>query len=373
MKLTIKAGALANALEAPSRLASDRKNVIETLKYVHCSTAQGAVFTATDGATRLIVNCEAQILEPGAVLIPAARIRDLAKLAGAMADVTIATGPKLTIEVSVGTSRSKLSVLPVADFPETFEPQDSTPLTISPRVLRGLIERVMQSVPAGEQTHAIPGASFIVKDGVIRMAATDTYTATFVSARVNSDVAINCVIHKLILAELLSFVSDYPDESVEVQTDADRIVVSNSARTFVGRLFERAMPNIERAIPVKPAVSITVDRDLFKLAVQRAAVIVNAEKDKLRGISLVPGADGISVEATNSIVGESQENVPATFSGPAERIGMQIEFLLDYLRHAAAGNVVMEHTAKSGVLFTESKPGDIDYRYLSSQMIDKEK
>jgi DNA polymerase-3 subunit beta len=371
MRATFKAGALAKVLEAAARITSRKDNVMPMLNYVHTRSMPGNLvsFNATDLDSRFIADCPATIDEPGDVLLSARRVRELASLAAPMADVHLSVKGDAAV-IEIGTSRVKIPAPPVGEFPAEWSLPTGQGFVLPPSLLRRLIERARISIPTTQDARAIQGVQIRTEGNVISMVACSPYQASFVNARYNQleeKPAINCVVPRVVIAELEAFVTDSESADVGLFADGDKVFIADTRRTFIGRLLEERMPDIARAIPKDPKTTIVADRDLLKLALQRAAVVGSGDKHILNGVSFTLMADQVVVQHS-SLAGESDEIVPATVTGDLPPLKIQIDILMDFLRLAKEGDVSIAFTGDSGVICCETDPTGLEFRFLASQM-----
>ena len=87
-------------------------------------------------------------------------------------------------------------------------------------------------------------------------------------------------------------------------------------------------PNIRASCPNQPKNVIKADRNLFRQALQRTAILSN---EKYRGVRLELSPNSVILQANNPEQEEAVETLEVEYSGDAMEIGFNVNYLLDAL------------------------------------------
>lgn len=174
MKFRISKDDLLNAINTVSKGMSSRSTLPILSGILLETTDQGKlVFQTTDLEISIKHATNANIEEPGRCVIPGKLLADIVK-----------SLPDASIEVSTQDEQAHitcldssftLSALNPADFPYFPQVNPSTTIVLPPAELADAVRCVGKAVSRDESRIILTGIFFAVKDGVVTLAATDSY------------------------------------------------------------------------------------------------------------------------------------------------------------------------------------------------------
>ena len=112
---------------------------------------------------------------------------------------------------------------------------------------------------------------------------------------------------------------------------------------------------------------VTLQRDEIKSAVERVAQFAD---ERSRAIRVQFGPGEVKIFTSSVETGESEESVPATYTGPEIDIGFNAQYLLDFLRAISQDQVSFElkDQKSAGEMRPSGDVGSYRYRYVVMPM-----
>ena len=114
----------------------------------------------------------------------------------------------------------------------------------------------------------------------------------------------------------------------ELALGANHIRVQLDGIRLTSKLIDGRFPEYSRVVPNQPKNVIKADRNLFRQALQRTAILSN---EKYRGVRLELSANSVILQANNPEQEEAVETLEVEYSGDAMEIGFNVNYLLDAL------------------------------------------
>jgi DNA polymerase-3 subunit beta len=99
-------------------------------------------------------------------------------------------------------------------------------------------------------------------------------------------------------------------------------------RELIGRILDGAFPDYERVIAKDNDKHVEFDRKILAEATQRAALLTG---DRSRAVRLRFHGEGLEISATNPDLGEAREQVDCEYTGDEFSIGMNPDYLGQFL------------------------------------------
>ncbi len=357
-EVTIAGSELVKALSAADKVVS-RKPTIPVLGNVLVEVKQGSVaISATDAELAVVSRYPAQSMEDGAVTLPTSTLLNIAKsLPPTEVRLTeAATGVKL---VASG-FKATLQSLPAADFPSIATPAGAT-VTISRSWLRDAIIRTRFAVKVGDTRFYLAGGQLEVSktSGRLRLVATDGHRMAIVDGPAPaSDLKPSIMPLKTMNALAAMLEGDGPD--VVYSQGENHLFFQAGEQLLVSRLIDGNYPQYERAIPKVADKIAEADRETLVSALRRSAMVVD---QSTRRVMFALTKDSIRVSAQSASVGEAAETLASAYDGPDVEIGLNVDYILDFLEAAGTPRVQMSAMDPRSAVTMRSVGGDAAYRY----------
>lgn len=364
MKLLVDKAKFLKSWNLAERSAGQR-STISVLTGVKCeASAEGVFLKATDLKTS--ISCAAdgvEVLLEGGAIFPVKNIGEFFKKA---------PGENFTVEVDKGkaTVVSGASVYSFATYPVTEFPKLPTSDKAQPffRVecvdLKRLLEEGSFSGSPGEEFPQYLSAGLVqtVEDKV-RVVSTDGRRLSLSQGVVTVEGELDQVLLPLAgLRELQRALSAVEgDEEVAVLKDDAQVYFKTKSIEFSVRRVESRFPPYEKVLSTDRTSWLTIDRDLFIEALERAEVVVR-DFSRMVVLELAP-AGNLKMRAKAPEVGEAFEEIAGDCDGEPIRIAFNVKYLLEGLK-ALHGTVAhLSFNGPNGQM-TLSRPREDSFLYV---------
>jgi len=152
--------------------------------------------------------------------------------------------------------------------------------------------------------------------------------------------------------------------SVELELGSNHIRVQLEGIRFTSKLIDGRFPEYERVIPQQADNELSADRELFKAALQRTAILSH---EKYRGIRLIIRDNGVVLQAHNPEQEEAEEELAVEYAGEDIEIGFNVNYLLDALGAVEGDDVTLSvQDSNSSCLIRQ--PGNDDFTFVVMPM-----
>jgi DNA polymerase-3 subunit beta len=326
LRITVPKDELVSALGVVARAVSTRTSV-QILSGILLEARDGDLrLAATDMELSLRATTGAQIEGDGAIVLPGKTFTDIARLLPGD-EVSIEHKPAESVaHITAGSASYTLHTYNPEDFPRLDELDSLQTFAVDRESLLETIQRVARAASRDESRPVLTGILVSFTAGKLVMAATDSYRLAVKETELDGSAPeLEAIVPSRALQELARIASS--GDTVEVGVHENQVVFSTEGVWLTTRRIDGQFPNYRQLLPDQFEHELTLPRSELLEVVRRAAVMIQrATPLQLRF------ADGeLTVIARTHDVGESQESMPAAFSGDTLEIGFNADFLRDGL------------------------------------------
>jgi len=344
----------------------ERRHTLPILSNVLVDHSDGSLyFLATDieiqitARTTLAPDAQAHALTVGA-----RKLVDILRALPEGVDVTLQHQDK-RLQVKAGKSRFSLQTLPAEDFPRLAKPSGETAkFSLPQKALRKLLGLVQYAMAQQDIRYYLNGLLIVVEDSELKVVATDGHRLAYAATKLDVDLPRQEVIvpRKTVL-ELAKLLADSDDE-VGVEISATQAGFSFGSVDMVSKLIDGKFPDYKRVIPTQRDNRLSVDREVLRQSLLRAAILSN---EKFRGVRWVLTDGSLKIISSNAEQEEAQEELEVNYQGEALDVGFNVNYLLDVLNNVASAEVecYFGHAGSSALMTFASEP---DFKYVVMPM-----
>ena len=339
----------------------ERRHTLPILSNVLLNrSADSLSFLATD--IEIQITARALIEQPGEahnVTVGARKLVDILRALPDSAEVTLQQQDKRML-VKAGKSRFTLQTLPAEDFPRLSRPAgEIARFSVAQKALRRLLGLVQYAMAQQDIRYYLNGLLMLVENRELKLVATDGHRLAYASMALEVDLPRQEVIvpRKTVL-ELSKLLADTDDE-VKVELSTTQAAFSFGTVELVSKLVDGKFPDYTRVIPTQHKNTLTLDRDVLRQALLRAAILSN---EKFRGVRWVLTDGSLKIVSSNAEQEEAQEELEVTYKGDALDIGFNVNYLLDVLNNVPGASVNCSFgDSSSSALLTYASEEDFKY------------
>jgi DNA polymerase-3 subunit beta len=323
---------------APMQGIVERKTTIPILSHL-LLTARGDKLhlAATDLDVSLTSGCEAEIRQEGGIAVQAKKLMEIIRSLTGDEVLLVQEEPRV-LTIRAGRSRFKIHGLPPDDFPTLPVVEDGQSVEIPFASFRRMISKVLFAVSAEESRFQLNGALLKLKEGGLEMVATDGHRLALVEAGLNDGVGGNdsVLVPRKALQELLRIEGD---GNLTYRRGEHHLSFRLGRRELICRILEGTFPDYERVIAKDNDKRVVFDRKPLAEAVQRVSLLTG---ERARAVRLQFAPDQMVISAANPDLGEAVEEVACEYEGPEFRLGINPDYLRDFLSAVDTDRVRLE-------------------------------
>lgn len=306
----------------------ERRQTMPILANVLLSARSGKLsVTATDLEVELVASAAVTVQQPGDITIPGRKFLDICRALPEKVSLTLSLdGEKVTVRA--GRSRFTLSSLPAAEFPTVEEIHAQQALTIAQAELRRLLDQTHFSMAQQDVRYYLNGMLLETEGNTLRAVATDGHRLALCELALESKTkaAQQVIVPRKGVLELQRILGG--EGTVELSIGTNHVRAQIGDIRFTSKLIDGRFPEYSRVIPASPAHILKADREVFRHALQRTAILSN---EKYRGIRLSVKSNAITLQAHNPEQEEAEEEIEVSYNGDELDVGFNVNYLLDAL------------------------------------------
>ncbi|MCR4399132.1 MAG: DNA polymerase III subunit beta [Firmicutes bacterium] len=344
MRLTVDQAHLATGVQSVSRAVSG-KTTIPVLQGILISAAAGKItLKAYDMEMGISCPVDGEVVEEGAIVLPAKVVAEIVKRI---------PGGKISIDVDRGNysarltwSRSEFTIhgLDAGQFPVLPETGGDAALTVDAEAFRGLIRQTTFATAQGDARPVLTGVLLEAQGRDMAMVAIDGVRLALRRAYLSKDgsAEVKAIVPGRALNEAARLVSG-GEGGVTVQIGRGHASFAAGGAVVVSRLLEGQFPPYQQIIPKSYSTTVTVRREEFHDACERASV-VSYDQDNTVHLRIARG--GVAVSAASPDVGKVREEIDAQVEGEEIDIAFNARLVMEGLRALDSDDVLLRTTGK---------------------------
>lgn len=339
MEIRLNRGELLAEL-VPMQGIVERRTTIPVLSHLLLKAeADRLNIAATDLEVSLTSWCEGELQGEGAIAIQARKLLEIVR-ASSGEEVILRLDQPGVLTILVGNSVFKIRGLPAEDFPTLTRIEDLEPASLPFAGFRSMIAKVLFAISSEESRFQLSGALLQISDDSVSLVATDGHRLSLVEneiegAVVGDSMSDGVLVPRKALQELARF----DGETLEFRRGEHHLSFAVGRRQLMSRILEGTFPDYERVISKDNDKFITVDRPTLLGVVQRVSLLTG---DRARAVRVEVDSEGLVLSAANPDLGEARERVECVAEGGEIAIGLNPDYLAQFLSASESENVKLE-------------------------------
>jgi DNA polymerase III subunit beta len=322
---------------APMQGIVERRTTIPVLSHL-LLTAKGDRLhvAATDLDVSLVSSVGADVRKEGALAVQARKLIEIVRSLESET-IDLALDGERSLRIKAGKSRFKIHGLPASDFPTLPQVEGTASLVAPLPVLRRLVGKILFAVSSEESRFQLSGALLKLKQNRAELVATDGHRLALVEAAVaEAKEEAPVIVPRKALQEVLRLEGE---GDLALFRGEHHLAFRTGVREMVCRILEGTFPDYERVIARNNDKKIVCDRRALGDAIARVALMSG---DRNRGVRLEFGEGEVQIAAANPDLGEAHETLVCETKGGAIRIGLNPDYLSQFLAAAETDRVLLE-------------------------------
>lgn len=319
--------------------------------------------TCSDGSFTIEYTNAADIQEPGQTVLPGKLLTEMIrKLPGGMVQITVQNNHLATIRCQK--TRTNLSTMNAAEYPEISVLQHGTTVKIPQNKLKDMVSRVMFAIATDETRAILTGCLLEVSRTEARMVALDGFRLALQKLFQPFDLPegtemVKAVIPGKVITELSRILPE--DEAFcSIMIDRGRMQCSFGNITLSTVLMAGEYIDYRRIISTDFTSEAKADRIAVLDAIDRASLMAREGKNNLVRMSFRQNLLRIT---SNAEMGDMEEEIEADLQGNDIDIAFNAKYIIDMIRNVSDDHLYMKFKSNVSPCIVTPPAGD-DYLYL---------
>ncbi len=333
MKIQMNNQDLLEGLNIVTRALSARPSK-QILEGVLLSAEDGRInLTCSDGALSIEYTNVADVQEEGQIVLPGRIFTEIIrKMPGGLIDITCQNGR--TASIRCQKTRSNLSVMSAAEYPEIAQMKAGHFLKFPQNRLREMISHVMFAIATDESRQILTGCLLEVSRSEARMVALDGFRLAMQKLFQPFDLpadqeVVKAIIPGKVINELSRILPD-DDAFCNLLFDQGRMQCTFGNIRLSSVLLAGEYIDYRRIIPTSFKSQAKANRAVVSEAIERASLLAREGKNNLIKMSFRSGSLRIS---SNAEMGDLEEEMELDLIGDDIDIAFNSKYIVDVIRN----------------------------------------
>ena len=360
MNFTITRQNLHNGLASVSASIPSKTTLPVLSNILFEAREDGVWMSGTDLDVAVRVKVPADVKESGRLTAPGKKLQEITRELPEE-PIEVATHGE-QIELKCGRSHFKLNGLPADEFPSLAEVDFSECWSVTGKDVNRLIHHTVFAVSTEESRPILNGVLWELRDGSMRMVATNGHRLARMGVPAESSGAPSAdfIVPPNALQQVQRLFKD--DNTLEVARSGNHLGFRADSTEVYTRLIEGTYPNYDQVIPRDNDKVATIDKKALESAVRRMAVVASDQTHRIR-LKFEPGRAHLNVLTPD--LGEGHDELEVGYEGEELEIGFNANYLLEVLRYMPTDEVDVAFKApERAATIVPASDNDIDYLCL---------
>ena len=279
-----------------------------------------------------------EVIEPGVVVCPEVKVASIVK-EWSEDSIEITEENRICTITGKG-SYFKVLCMDPEEFPVIPQFTDENYIEIDKLNLTEMVRKTAFILSGEKAKHGSNGVFLDVNNNRAKMVANDGRRLAEIKRKIDNPNGLrnSCIIPIKGVLQVLRMLSDL-DEIIKIKIEERRVFVRTEKSTLCSQLIEGQYPEYEEVIPTNLDKRVTLDKHTFFSAVRRGSVMTTDEYKLLRFKIL---ENLLELRCNSPDVGEAKVEMPIEYSGEGLEIGLNPDYILDFLKVVDTDKVGLE-------------------------------
>ncbi|MDR0724018.1 MAG: DNA polymerase III subunit beta [Endomicrobium sp.] len=346
MKVICGKDELMKGIQIVSPVASS-KNTLPVLSNSLFETDTDKIkLSSTDLETAVQCYIKGEIVEEGAITIPAKRFADIIK--ELYSDQNIEINADDTNQINITSGRSKFNLMGIAqkEYPVIPKfPKDNN-IIIKKDIFISMIKKTIFSVSKDAQRYILNGIYIIIEDNKLKMVSTDGRRLAYIEDNcIQTNIKGKAIVPSKAMADILRLLtSDVKSETIKLGLTNNQIALDMDGITFLSTLIEGAFPNYEQVIPQATDFKIKLNVKNTVAAVKQMALLTadKISSDRIASVKFYFSTNNLKISASTAGLGFGEVELEVEYSGEPVEINFNPNFVKEILQNVEEEFAVLE-------------------------------
>jgi DNA polymerase-3 subunit beta len=346
MKVICGKDELMKGIQIVSPVASS-KSTLPVLSNILFETSVDKIkLSSTD--LEIAVQCyiKGEIVEEGAITIPAKRFADIIKELPSDQEIEIKADDTNQINIKSGKSRFNLMGISQKEYPVIPDfPKDNN-IIIKKDAFTSMVKKTIFAVSKDAQRYVLNGVYIIIEDNKLKMVSTDGRRLAYIEDNnVQSNVKGKAIVPAKAMTDILRLLtSDIQSDTIKLGLTENQIALDMNGVTFLSTLIEGTFPSYEQVIPKTSETKIKLNVKNTLAAVKQMALLTadKISSDRSAAIKFYFSPNTLKISASTAGLGSGEVELEVEYQGENEEINFNPNFVKDVLQNIEEEFIIFE-------------------------------
>lgn len=364
MKFSCDKSILAKSTDTVSK-SINPNNPIEILKNMKIEVSDKVVFTGSDSEISIESELEAEVYEPGKILVDSRIFFDIVKNLPE-GKVELFTSDNNELKIVCHSSKFNILYLSADGYPETEKLEDGDNIRIYSKNLKEIIRNTAFAVSDDESRPILTGTYFEISKSSLKAVSIDRSKLALINQIIPETEFSNMsfVVSGKVLNDISKILKD-DSAIVDIKIKDNNAMFSFDTFTIITRLLEGEFIDYKRIIPSQTNLKLKINIKNFREMIERASVIINYDNPKIPVILNIENSS-INVGCISKF-GDFNESIEVDMNGGELKIGVDSRLLLNSLKCVPDDFAYFEFTNEQGPFLIKPLEGST-YLYMGMPM-----
>ncbi|MDR5726801.1 MAG: DNA polymerase III subunit beta [Terriglobia bacterium] len=344
---------------------TERKTTIPILSNFLLKAEAGRLTVcATDLNHSIQTFCAAAVGVAGSITVPGRKLYDYVRMLPD-GNITLKALPNGWVQIRSGRSNTKMVGMDSANYPKIAEFPAAGSISLSAQVMKALLPRIAFAVSHEESRYTLQAALMILKSESISMVATDGHRLALIEKKGESLGGVVAeqkhLIPQIAVSQLMSLLSTMKEGTIDFAADDTNLFFRIQDRVYIARKMTGSFPNYEAVLPKNNSIIVIANVNELTSSIQRVSQFADERSGCVR---LTLADNEIKVSSANTDAGESEDVIPAPYSGAPLVVGFNYSYVTDFLKSIAGTEEVrLQFKDASHAFLMQPETSTLEYSY----------
>jgi DNA polymerase-3 subunit beta len=307
---------------------------------------------ASDLETSVSFYIKAEIVEQGAITIPAKKLFDIIKEV-VSDEIEIKNIDGDIVNIKAGKSKFVLNGINKKDYPLINEFPQQDHIVFNAKTFADMLIKTVYAVSKDAQRYVLNGVYLSLKQNVFTVVGTDGKRLAYIVDTLQTDMNIEktAIIPTKAVVDIIKILGTNTEnkELLFAFTEENRIAIKFGDITFFAAVIDGKFPNYVQILPKENQDLITVKLNVAQTlsAIKQAALFTLANVGVASPVKLTFDKNQLLVSASSSTAGSGEIEMDVEFSNKKVTLLFNPQYLKDVLQNIECENVILNYSTET--------------------------
>jgi DNA polymerase-3 subunit beta len=337
MKVICGKDELLRGIQIVSPVASSKNTLPVLSNFLFETDTDKIKLSSTDLETAVQCYIKGEIVEEGAITIPAKRFADIVKELYSDQEIEIKADDTNQINIKSGNSKFNLMGISHKEYPviPTF-PKDNN-IIIKKDILISMIKKTIFAVSKDAQRYVLNGIYIIIEDNKLKMVSTDGRRLAYIQDNnLQTNIKGKAIVPSKAMTDILRLLTSDPHlETIKIVLTDNQIALDMNGVTFLSTLIEGIFPSYEQVIPKTTESKIKLNVKNTLASVKQMALLTadKISSDRSAAVKFYFSTNNLKISASTAGLGSGEVELEIEYTGQLAEINFNPNFIKEVLQN----------------------------------------